>query len=46
MQALTCQQSLKYVERSMISWFRLLKLYPKWQLDNQIYFITLKKKSS
>jgi putative transposase len=33
MQAATAQQSLKYVERSMRSWFGLLKLYKNGQLD-------------
>jgi len=33
MQAATSQQSLKYVERSMRSWFGLLKLYKNGQLD-------------
>jgi putative transposase len=33
MQAATAQQSLKYVERSIRSWFGLLKLYKNGQLD-------------
>jgi len=33
MQAAASQQSLKYVERSMRSWFGLLKLYKNGQLD-------------
>jgi IS605 OrfB family transposase len=33
MQAATAQQTLKYVERSMRSWFGLLKLYKNGQLD-------------